>query len=185
MLQVMALRSMAHAEYTNKPRGHFGLAAKYYCHFTSPIRRYADLAVHRSVKQFLQTADNALGDKDPGRYIKRAGIQASLRERVAEEAERAAVRMKCCLYMQKHIGDVYPATVSGVTAKAIFLELANGIEGRISVDDLPQDEYIYMPELLALVGQNRTYKLGQPMNVSVARVELIEKRIIFAPAEDA
>ena len=185
VLQVMALRSMAHAEYTNKPRGHFGLAAKYYCHFTSPIRRYADLAVHRSVKQFLQTADNALGDKDPGRYIKRAGIQASLRERVAEEAERAAVRMKCCLYMQKHIGDVYPATVSGVTAKAIFLELANGIEGRISVDDLPQDEYIYMPELLALVGQNRTYKLGEPMNVSVARVELIEKRIIFAPAEDA
>ncbi len=183
VLQVMALRSMAHAEYTNKPQGHFGLAAKYYCHFTSPIRRYADLAVHRSVKQFLQTRDNAMPEKDLGRYIKRAGIQASLRERVAEEAERAAVRMKCCLYMQKHIGDVYPAKVSGVAAKAIFLELANGIEGRISVDDLPRDEYIYMPELLALAGKDHTYKLGQEMLVRVARVELLDKRIIFTPAD--
>lgn len=184
VLQVMALRSMAHAEYTNKPTGHFGLAAKYYCHFTSPIRRYADLAVHRSVKQFLQTADNAMTAKDLARYTKRAGVQASLRERVAEEAERAAVRMKCCLYMQRHIGEVYPAVISGVAAKAIFLELANGIEGRISVDDLPYDDYVYMPELLALAGKERTYKLGRTMNVRVARVELLEKRIIFTPAED-
>lgn len=183
VLQVMALRSMNHAEYTNKPTGHFGLAAKYYCHFTSPIRRYADLAVHRAVKQFLQTPDNFMSEKDLARYTKRAALQASVREKVAEEAERAAVKMKCCLFMQRHIGEEYPAVISGVTERAIFLELANGIEGRISVEELPYDDYVYMPELLALVGKERTYKLGRPMQVRVERVELLDKRVIFVSAE--
>lgn len=184
-IQLMALRSMSHAEYAPECRGHFGLAAKYYCHFTSPIRRYADLAVHRAIKHNLQMADDTLSTKKPGAYMARAAKQASERERIAEEIEREAVKMKCCLYMQRHLGDVFAAKVSGVTPGGVFAALDMGVEGRIAVDDLPADEYNYFAETMLMKGRSHSFTLGTPLMVQVAKVDLLERRIDFVYAGSA
>lgn len=181
-IQLMTLRSMSHAEYSPDCTGHFGLAAKYYCHFTSPIRRYADLAVHRAVKHELMTADDRFSFRKPGAYMAAAARQASERERAAEELEREAVKMKCCLYMRGHIGEVFPGKVSGVTPGGVFVALENGVEGRVAVDELPPDEYNYYAETMLLKGRRQSFTLGTPLTVRVAKVDLPERRIDFVPA---
>lgn len=181
-IQLMALRSMSHAAYSPDCSGHFGLAAKYYCHFTSPIRRYADLAVHRALKRDLAMPDDTLKVRKLGAYMAKAALQASERERIAEEIEREAVKMKCCLYMRGHLGEVFPAKVSGMTGSGIFAALPNGVEGRIAVDDLPADEYNYFAETMLMKGREHRFTLGDNLLVRVARVDVLERRIDFAYA---
>lgn len=184
-IQLMALRSMTHAEYSPDCSGHFGLAAKYYCHFTSPIRRYADLAVHRAIKHELLCSDDWFNVRKPGAYMAAAAKQSSERERVAEEIEREAVKMKCCLYMREHLGEVFPGKVSGMTAGGIFVALENGVEGRVAVDELPPDEYNYYAETMLFKGRAHSFTLGTPLTVRVAKVDLMERRIDFVPVVDA
>ncbi len=182
LIQIMALRSMSHAAYSPDCTGHFGLAAKYYCHFTSPIRRYADLAVHRIIKRELNSNDDT-APRRLTRYVAAAAKQASDREKLAEEVEREAVKMKECLYMREHIGEEFAAKVSGMTAGGIYVALENGIEGRISVDDLPQDEYNYIAETMLMHGRKHSYTLGDELNVRLARVSMMERHMDFVLAE--
>lgn len=181
-IQLMALRAMSHAAYSPDCSGHFGLAAKYYCHFTSPIRRYADLAVHRALKKELAMADDSLKPRKIGAYMAKAAQQSSERERIAEEIEREAMKMKCCLYMQRHLGEVFAAKVSGMTAGGIFAALDNGVEGRIAVDDLPPDEYNYFAETMLMKGRSHSFTLGDSLLVQVAKVDVPERRIDFVYA---
>lgn len=183
-MQLMVLRSMNHAEYSAKLAGHFGLAAKFYCHFTSPIRRYPDLAVHRLIKRALGCPDDTLSGRKLDVYTEAAAKQASLQERVAEEAEREAVKLKCCLFMQDKIGQRFAARVTGMTASGIFVAIderfASGIEGRVALEDLPPDEYKYIPEVMLMHGHRRNFTLGDPIEVSLVKVDLLERRLDFA-----
>lgn len=181
-MQLMALRSMSHAAYSPDCSGHFGLAAKYYCHFTSPIRRYADLAVHRAIKHDLAQPDDSLKVRKMSAYMAAAAQQSSVRERLAEEIEREAVKMKCCLYMQEHLGGIFAGKVAGMTAGGVFVALENGIEGRVGVDDLPPDEYNYIAETMLMQGKTHRFTLGDELWIQVARVDLLERRIDFVPA---
>ena len=177
----MALRSISHAAYAEKLARHFGLAARYYCHFTSPIRRYADLAVHRLIKYTLFGEEGGLKPHKLNAYAAAAAKQASEREKLAEEIEREAVKLKCCLYMRERLGEVFAAKVSGMSSGGIFVALDNGIEGRISVDDLPPDEYNYVAEVMLMRGHRHMYTLGDPIEVMVSRVDVMERRIDFVP----
>lgn len=182
-VQLTALRSMSHASYAAKQGEHFGLAAKYYCHFTSPIRRYPDLLVHRVIKQTLSGQDNpALLPTNPQKqlaYVEAAARQSSERELAAEEIERAAVKMKCCLFMQDKIGQSFTARVSGLTAKGLYVALPNGIEGHIPLLSLPLDEYQYIEPIMLLKGREHTYTLGDEVQVRLTAVDLLERRITF------
>lgn len=183
-VQLLTLRSMSHAAYAAKRGEHFGLAAKYYCHFTSPIRRYPDLLVHRVVKQTLKGGEDAsLLPANPQKvlaYVEAAARQSSERELAAEEIERAAVKMKCCLFMQDKIGQCFAARVSGLTAKGLYVALPNGIEGHIPLLSLaPDEEYQYIEPIMLLKGKARSYTLGDELQVRLTAVDLLERRITF------
>lgn len=183
-VQLLTLRSMSHAAYAARRGEHFGLAAKYYCHFTSPIRRYPDLLVHRVVKQTLKGGEDAsLLPANPQKvlaYVEAAARQSSERELAAEEIERAAVKMKCCLFMQDKIGQCFAARVSGLTAKGLYVALPNGIEGHIPLLSLaPDEEYQYIEPIMLLKGKARSYTLGDELQVRLTAVDLLERRITF------
>ena len=163
------LRSMNHARYEAEQSGHFGLACEYYTHFTSPIRRYPDLAVHRMIKELL-AHDGNLTDKrraDLEKRMKDYAEQSSMREKIAEEAERDSVDMKMAEYMESHIGEIYEGVISSVTSFGFFVELPNLIEGLVHVNSLKGDYFNYVPELLSLIGNTtkKTYRIGDKVKV--------------------
>ena len=169
----LALRSMQQARYSACNEGHFGLASDYYCHFTSPIRRYPDLYIHRMIKACLHNnADEALllhyeniGDE--------VAKTTSRLERRAVEAERAVDRLKKAQYMQGHIGDYYTGVISGITSNCIFVELKNTVEGLVQVRYLPRDHYSFDRENYELIGRNsnRHFRLGDRVSVIVYDVD--------------
>jgi len=177
---MVMLRSMKHARYDAECLGHFGLASAQYLHFTSPIRRYPDLIVHRMLREVL-----AKGRINPKRLAKLEtlmpewGEQCSLRERVAEEAERETVDLKMVEYMTRHIGETFPAIISGVTSFGFFAELPKGVEGLVHVSTLTDDYYHYHEKQLMLVGQHsgRTFKLGGQVEVQVVRADVENRQI--------
>jgi len=179
LVQRLALRSMSHALYAPACGGHFGLASRYYCHFTSPIRRYADLVIHRIIKEVLHKKPTAERRQELINWTDRAAEQASRTERAAEEAEREAVRLKCCQFMAEHLGDVFPGKVSGVISGGIFVELENTVEGRVGIADLPDDYYTYIPERQELAGRRHTFRLGDEVFVQVAAVSVEARTIDF------
>lgn len=169
------LRSMQKARYHEKNLGHFGLASKCYCHFTSPIRRYPDLFVHRSVKAVLH------GTKFI--EMKDAGIDCSERERNADEAERAVDDLYKTVYMQDRIGEVFEATVSGVTNFGVFCELDNTIEGLIPLEVLPDDNYEFIAEKFLLKGARRAFRLGDKVKIRVDGCDYGRMRTLFSLAK--
>lgn len=198
-IAMVVLRSMKHARYAPEAIGHFGLAAKYYSHFTSPIRRYPDLAIHRVIREMQageQTGEQA-GEKARGLAAKRRkklsalmeeyAEQSSLRERVAEDAERESVDLKKVEYMQDFVGQVFTGVISGVTSFGFFVELPNTVEGLVHVSTLTDDYYQYMEKQLMLVGEhtNKVYRIGDTVKVILTRVNLEERNIDFeiAPEE--
>lgn len=175
------LRSMKQARYGPVNTGHFGLASREYTHFTSPIRRYPDLWVHRVLAQYLE---RRLSDDDRarlGQLVYEVGEASSAREREAMEAERDSVQMKEAEYMRDHLGEEYHAVISGVTNFGIFVELPNLIEGLIRIEDLPQDYWAFDPVHYRLSGERtgRIFQLGQEVDVIVARVDVALRRIDF------
>ncbi len=181
LINRLTLRSMKQARYTPCCTGHFGLAARYYCHFTSPIRRYPDLQIHRIIKEQLR------GRLDEARILHYKDIledvcrQCSLMERRADEAERETEKMKKAEYMESHIGQVYEGVISGITAWGIYVELPNTIEGMIPVAKLAGDYYAYEEASYEMVGQTtgRRFGLGESVTVQVASVDRLQKTIDF------
>ncbi len=186
LISRLMLRSMKQARYMPACTGHFGLAAKYYTHFTSPIRRYPDLQIHRIIKENLR---GGLTDKRISHYDKiLAGVtsQCSLTERRAEEAERETIKLKKCEYMSKRIGEVFDGVISGVTAWGFYVELPNTIEGMVRVSDLTDDYYLFDEASMELAGEmgRKKYKLGQKIRIQVTGTDRLTKTIDFIPAEE-
>ena len=183
MLSRVVLRSMQKAQYATGCEGHFGLALKYYCHFTSPIRRYPDLLVHRSLKYWLRGEMDADTVDRLNLYLPGAAARSSAMEQRAAEVERETVKLKKAQYMEERIGENYTGTISGITGWGIYVELPDTVEGMIRISDLTDDFYAYDEKRYILVGERtgRTYMLGQTMKVTVAGVDTARRTIDFMP----
>ena len=172
------LRSMMKAVYSPENVGHFGLASDCYCHFTSPIRRYPDLTIHRVIKDALVNPEAAKAKYSS--VVREAAIQSSEREREAAEAERDVDNLYIAAFMQDKIGEEYEATISGVTSFALFAELKNTVEGVIPVETLPDDGYDFIEERFLLRGTKNSFRLGEKIRVKVAAVDWGARRVHFA-----
>ena len=185
LISRLTLRSMKQARYTVENTGHFGLAADCYCHFTSPIRRYPDLQIHRIIKDSLR---GRLGEKRIGHYtqiLPEVAKHASEMERRADEAERETIKLKKVQYMENHIGETFAGVISGVAEYGFFVELENTVEGLVRVTSLTDDFYQYYEEAYELVGEatNRRFKLGQQVRVTVDNCDRIMRTIDFTLAD--
>lgn len=181
LISRLTLRSMKQARYTVSEDGHFGLATRYYCHFTSPIRRYPDLQIHRIIKENLHGGMPEKRKKHYVHILPEVAEQTSRLERRADEAEREVDKMKKAQYMEQYIGSVFSGVISGVTATGIFVELPNTVEGMLRVTSLQDDFYEYDEEHYALIGENnrKSYKLGQKIDVMVSDVNPILRTVDF------
>lgn len=181
LISRLALRSMKQARYTTENTGHFGLAAQYYCHFTSPIRRYPDLQIHRIIKENLRGRMNADRRAHYEAILDEVAKNSSERERVAEEAERETIKLKKVEYMEERIGEVFEGVISSVTKWGVYVELPNTIEGLIHVTNMTDDHYNYMEDNYEMVGERtgKTYKLGQTVRVEVLDVDKLQRTIDF------
>lgn len=185
LITTVALRSMKQAVYQTENVGHFGLAAKYYTHFTSPIRRYPDLIVHRLLRQWLQAPKLKAAEVEPlSDKLEIIADHSSIRERAAADAERATVELKKCEYMADHIGEEYDGVISGVTAFGMFVELENGVEGLVHISSLMDDYYEFYEERYALVGTHtgHQYRLGDKVRIEVLQVNISDVSIDFIMA---
>jgi ribonuclease R len=175
VLESLAIRSMAKAKYTTEPRGHFGLAFDHYTHFTSPIRRYPDVMVHRLLDHYLSGGKSV--DKEEYEPL---CIHSSEREKRAADAERASIKYKQVEFMQTMLGQVFEGIVSGVTEWGIFVEIIETkCEGMIRMSDLNDDFYEFDEKQLRVIGRNnkRIISLGDKLNVLVAKTD-IDRRTI-------
>ena len=181
LISRLALRSMKQAKYTPENTGHFGLAASYYCHFTSPIRRYPDLQIHRIIKENLRGRMNEERREHYDKILTEVAKQSSQRERLAEEAERETVKLKKVEYMSSRIGEEFEGVISSITKWGIYVELPNTIEGLIHVTNLYDDHYNYIEDSYEMVGEHtgKTYKLGQTVMVRVIGTSKVERTIDF------
>ena len=186
MISRLALRSMKRARYTPENTGHFGLAARYYTHFTSPIRRYPDLQIHRIIKEDLRGRLNEGRIEHYEKILPEVAAQCSDRERTADEAEREVIKMKKAEYMQQHIGEEYEGVISGVTKWGIYVELPDTVEGLLHVSDMRDDHYEFSEQNYEMVGAHtgRTYKLGQKIRVRVADADKLQRTVSFVTADD-
>ena len=182
----MVLRSMMQARYTAENGGHFGLAAKYYCHFTSPIRRYPDLEIHRMIKKMLH---GELDEKASADYRKKMPDWAkhcSKQERVAEDAERDTDSLKKVEYMEDKVGEIYEGIISGVTGWGIYVELPNTIEGMVALNQMDDDFYEFDDKNMMIYGKRtkKSYRLGDRVTVSVSKVDRMMGTIDFMFEDD-
>ena len=181
LLSRLTLRSMKRAKYTTQNSGHFGLATQYYCHFTSPIRRYPDLQSHRIIKETLRGRMNEKRIAHYERILPEAAAQSSARERRADEAERETDKLKKVQYMSEHIGEIFEGVISSVTAWGMYVELPNTIEGMIHVTNLTDDYYHFNEDSYELTGETtgKSYKLGQKIEVVAANTDEYMRTIDF------
>lgn len=185
LISRLALRSMKQAKYTPDNTGHFGLAAPYYCHFTSPIRRYPDLQIHRIIKENIRGRMNANRREHYEGILTEVAKHSSEMERRAEEAERETVKLKKAEYMESRIGETFEGVISSITKWGMYVELSNTIEGLVHVTNMCDDHYNYYEERYEMVGEhtNKVYKLGQTVNVRVLDVDKLQRTIDFELAE--
>ncbi len=184
----LLLRTLKVARYEAENKGHFGIASKYYCHFTSPIRRYPDLFIHRIISKYLESdynVDEELKEKYNVQAIKYAESSSEC-EQVATKAERESEDMKKAEFMEDKIGEVHNGIISSVTNFGMFVELENTIEGLIRFDDLDDDYYIYNENNKSLIGEHtgKIYKLGDKIKIEVLSADKDTRRIDFKLAED-
>ena len=181
LISRLTLRSMKQAKYTTMNTGHFGLATNYYCHFTSPIRRYPDLQIHRIIKDNLRGRMNAGKIDHYEKILPEVAKHSSEMERRADEAERETDKLKKVEYMEERIGQVFEGVISGVTEWGFYVELPNTIEGLVHVTTLTDDYYHYQEATYEMVGEatNRRYKLGQKVKVMVMGTDRLLRTIDF------
>lgn len=182
MISRLTLRSMKQAKYSTESTGHFGLACKYYCHFTSPIRRYPDLQIHRIIKEEYRGRLNEAKVAHYRSILDQVANQSSTTERRAEEAERETVKMKKAEFMEDKIGQSFEGVVSGVTGWGIYVELPNTVEGLVHYSRIPGDRYYFDEQSYQLVGDRtgRSFALGQKVTVVVVDVDKISRTVDFA-----
>ncbi|MCL2354890.1 MAG: RNB domain-containing ribonuclease, partial [Oscillospiraceae bacterium] len=180
----LVLRTLKLARYEAENKGHFGIASKYYCHFTSPIRRYPDLFIHRIISLYLDKKYN-IKEEDLYEYekqaIKYAGTSSD-KERIAQKVERDSIDIKKAEYMQDKIGEKHTGTISGITSFGMFVELENTVEGLIRFENMDGDYYTYNEERKTLVGERKkkTFKIGDKIDIEVIGANKESRRIDFA-----
>ncbi|MFI3171290.1 MAG: ribonuclease R [Eubacteriales bacterium] len=185
LISRLTLRSMKQAKYTPENEGHFGLATKYYSHFTSPIRRYPDLQIHRIIKEDLR---GKLRNDRVDHYhelLPQVTKQCSELERRAEVAERETIKLKKAEYMEQHIGEVFSGVISSITKWGIYVELENTIEGLVHVTSMTDDHYDYYEDRYEMIGQHtrNVFKLGQEIHVEVMGIDRLQRTIDFKIAK--
>jgi len=180
IISQLALRSMQKAKYSTDCLGHFGLGAKHYCHFTSPIRRYPDLVIHRILKKYLnrQLSSHALDELRE--FVPKAADQSSRTELTAVEVEREVNNLKRAEYMSERIGEKFSGTISGIMDFGVFVYLPNTVEGLIKIDNMPNDSYKYNESQSVLVGRKRSFKMGDPIDVICVGVNMARRQVEFA-----
>lgn len=179
----LILRTLKVARYESENKGHFGIASKYYCHFTSPIRRYPDLFIHRIISKYIEK-NYTLTEKELEKYAEQATKYAQIsseREKIAQKVEREAVEIKKAEYMQNKIGNEYQGIVSGITAFGMFVELENTVEGLIKFEDLGNEYFIYNDENKTLIGEHtkKVYKIGDKVKIKLIYADKQLRRINF------
>jgi len=186
IISTVMLRSLMKAKYSHENLGHFGLAAKYYCHFTSPIRRYPDLVIHRIIKESINGGINETREAFLKRFVQEAAKQSSEMEINAQEAEREIENFKKAEYMSDKIGEIFEGVISGVTSFGMFVELENTIEGLVRISSMEDDYYIYDDKHYSLIGENKKkiYKIGDEVKVRVMRADTATRQIDFALVEE-
>ena len=186
MLSNLILRSLKQAKYSVECGEHFGLASKYYTHFTSPIRRYPDLQIHRIIKENLFSQENEKRFAHYSRILPDVAMQSSLRERRADEAERDCMKLKKCQYMKNFLGESFPGTISGLTEYGIYVTLENGIEGMIQLRMLNDDYFVFIEKELITRGERsgKTFRIGDSISVLVYAVDTLSRTIDFVPAPE-
>ena len=185
LISRLTLRSMQQARYTTECTGHFGLATTYYCHFTSPIRRYPDLQIHRIIKESLRGKLNDTRKKHYQDILPQIAKSSSDLERRAAESERETVKLKKVEYMKDKINQEFDGVISGVTQWGIFVELANTVEGLVRIADLVDDFYIYDEDKYEFYGEStgKTYKLGQKVKIKVKKADVSMRALDFEMVE--
>lgn len=186
LISRLTLRSMKQAKYTVECTGHFGLACQFYCHFTSPIRRYPDLQIHRIIKEQLRGRLNEKRIAHYGEKLPEVAKHSSKMERRAEEAERETDKLKKVEYMKDRIGETYVGVISGITQWGIYVELPNTVEGLIHVSALEGDYFYYDENAYEMVGQEtgKTYKLGERIRIQVKDVDRFARTINFVISDE-
>ena len=183
----LVLRTLKVARYEAENKGHFGIASKYYCHFTSPIRRYPDLFIHRVISKYLKDnyVINEKWEEQYKNYAKERAEQSSEREKIATKVERDAESIKKAEYMEKRIGQEYDGIVSSITSFGMFVELENTVEGLIRFEDIGNEYYIYDEERKQLIGEqtNKVYKIGDKVKIKVKNANKLLRQIDFEIVE--
>lgn len=184
LISRLTLRSMKQAKYTTANTGHFGLSARYYTHFTSPIRRYPDLQIHRIIKESLHGGLTGKRISHYEKILPQVAVQTSALERRADEAERETDKLKKVQYMEQFIGQEFEGVISGVTNWGFYVELPNTVEGLVHINELRDDYYVFSEERYELTGEmtGKTYKLGEVIRVQVTGCDRFAKTIDFIPA---
>lgn len=187
LISRLTLRSMKKARYTTTCTGHFGLAAQYYCHFTSPIRRYPDLQIHRIIKETLRGKMNEKRLRHYENLLPEVAKHSSDTERRADEAERETDKLKKVEYMENHIGEIFEGVISSLTNWGIYVELPSTIEGMIHITNLLDDYYYYNDNTYEMVGEHtgKVYKLGEKVKIKVIGADRLLRTIDFALADDS
>jgi len=185
IISTLMLRSMQQARYSPNNTGHFGLAAEYYCHFTSPIRRYPDLFIHRVMSELIENDYKFKTEKRAKKLKKLASDgakHASEKEREAQLAERDSVDLKKAEYMSRFIGEKFTGVISSVTSFGFFVELENTIEGLVRVESIMDDYYIFNEKQCSLIGEkkHRIYRLGDTVEVVLTKADIETRKIDFA-----
>ncbi|NLD45956.1 MAG: ribonuclease R [Clostridiaceae bacterium] len=181
VISTVMLRSLQKAKYSHICHGHFGLAAKYYCHFTSPIRRYPDLIIHRIMKEYLKGQMNPDRENLWTANLPEIAKMCSERERAADEAERDTEDLKKVEFMKKHEGETFEGIISGVTSFGMFVELDNTIEGLVRLSSMEDDYYVYNDKQFCLIGERsrKVYRIGDIINVVLSRADISARKIEF------
>ncbi len=179
VISSVMLRSLKKAKYVPQCLGHFGLASTYYCHFTSPIRRYPDLCIHRIIKHYLHETLKGQVTNEYKDFVEKASVQSSEREKLAEEMERAVDDMKKAEYMQQFVGQKFAGVISGLNQRGIFVMLENTCEGVCNLDNLPNDNYEYEDTTYSLIGNNNRFRLGDKVEIEVIDTNIRERKVFF------
>ncbi len=181
IINKIALRCMKKAKYSPECIGHFGLASPKYCHFTSPIRRYPDLTIHRIIKEYLHNQINEKEKLALKEFVNLSSIQSSETEKSAESVERDVDDLYRAFYMTHHVGEDFDGVVSSVTSFGIFVELDNTVEGMIRIEDLPQDQYEFLEDRFTMKGYSHKFTIGDKIKVKCVRADILSREVDFVP----